>query len=462
MTMWCPDLEAATRPKYVAIADALARAIEQRELAPGAQLPPQRDLARALSVTTGTVTRAYAEARKRGLVSGEVGRGTFVRTASTEPDGLTFRHVELPDCINLAHNAPHCGEAVLLEQPLTRWARSLARGAAFAYGCHAGPARAREAGAAWLRQFGVDARAEEIAITCGAQHAILVALAATAGPGDVLLAEALAYPGVKSAARLLQLRVEGVALDEHGMCPSALARACRAAGPSARAVYLTPTAQNPTATVMPEARRREIAAIADEHGVIVIEDDTYGFLIDGPPPLVNFAASGSYYLTGLSKCMAPGLRVGFLRRAGRLEDIEAILMASTVMASPVTADLAAELIEGGVAAELVARRRAEAARRQEYTRAVLGPWIADGVDPAAAHTWLLLPEPWRVAEFATAARARGVALAAADVFATGRAPTPHAVRLSLGAERDEARLQQGIDVVAELLAGRPVPAIAGP
>src|SRR5258706_5535171 len=78
MTMWSPNLGDGRGPRYVAIARAIESDVLSGRLAPGGQLPTHRDLADRLRVTVGTVSRAYAEARKAGWISGEVGRGTFV------------------------------------------------------------------------------------------------------------------------------------------------------------------------------------------------------------------------------------------------------------------------------------------------------------------------------------------------------------------------------------------------
>src|SRR5689334_12218580 len=79
MTAWLPDLTQLRGPRYRAIADALAADIATGKLATGSRLPTHRDLAYKLHVTVGTVSRAYAEAERRGLIGGEIGRGTFVR-----------------------------------------------------------------------------------------------------------------------------------------------------------------------------------------------------------------------------------------------------------------------------------------------------------------------------------------------------------------------------------------------
>src|SRR5689334_15437097 len=103
MTMWTPDLRARGGPRYLAIAEALADDARGGRLRAGARLPTHRDLADRLGVTVGTITRAYAEATRRGLVSGEVGRGTFVRAAARPSAPLAAEGAALVD---LSANLP--------------------------------------------------------------------------------------------------------------------------------------------------------------------------------------------------------------------------------------------------------------------------------------------------------------------------------------------------------------------
>ena len=99
-------------------------------------------------------------------------------------------------------------------------------------------------------------------------------------------------------------------MDEEGIRPDALEAAW--ATTSAKVLYCMPTLQNPTASVMSRSRRRDIVRVTESYGVTVVEDDSYGFLLPRQEPLVNLASERSnfFYLTGTSKSLAPGLRVG--------------------------------------------------------------------------------------------------------------------------------------------------------
>jgi len=453
MTMWVPELQNHTGPLYLRIADALAEESATGRLKPGTRLPTHRELAERIGVTVGTVSRAYAEAARRGLVSGEVGRGTFARGSALEPasSALTAE----PPPIDLSRNhPPKLDEA--RGGVLTKTLAALARRADVAglldYAPDGGAREHRVAGAQWIGLSGLSAAPENVLVTNGSQHGMTAVFAAITHPGDVVLTEALTYPGMKALAGLLHLRLVGLPLDEHGLRPDAFEAACR--GGAARALYTIPTIHNPTTTVMPETRRREIAKIARDHGVLIVEDDVHGLLPDAaPPPIASFAPETACYMMGTAKSLAPGLRIGYLLAPTALVPrLAAGIRATTWMATPLMAEIAAEWITSGTAKLILKRRREEARARQKLAAAAFRRFRADA-HPSGYHVWLQLPEPWRSETFADQARRRGVAVTPAQAFVVGRATAPHAVRVCLGAARDRAQLERGLRTLVDVLDG---------
>lgn len=462
MTSWAPEIRQRRGPRYLAIAEALAEDAGAGRLRPGAQLPTHRELADRLGLTVGTVTRAYAEAARRNLISGEVGRGTFLRgPAARFATALGSVDDADPGLIDLSANHPPAGpgdgEAVALARALKALSgrKDLAR--LLDYPPPGGAREHRAAGAEWARRCGLEVTADRVLVSSGNQHGMTAVLAALLTPGDLVLTEALTYPGMKNLAGLLSLRLQGVALDEQGMRPDALAAACRAR--SAKAVYCVPTLQNPTTSVMSEERRRQIAAVAREHGVLILEDDVHGRIPErAPRPLSAFAPERAVYLTGTSKVLAPGLRVGFIAAPEALVDrIAAAIRGTTWMAAPLMAEIAARWIKDGTAEAILKRRRREAIARHRLAGRLLGRPVGRG-HPAAYHLWLGLSKQWRGESFADAARRRGVGVTPASAFAIGRTAVPDAVRVCLGAARDREQLERGLRVLADLLGATPEPA----
>lgn len=458
--MWMPRVDDRPGPKYIRIADALAEDIYAGRLAVGERLPTHRDLAWRLGVTVGTVSRAYAEAERRGLVVGEVGRGSFVRAGARSAAMLAMPDLGGPQTIELGINRPPIGvaEAVLAEA-MVDLGRSPRLGDLVNYQAHTGRWEHRMAGARLIGRRGHAVDPEIVLVTSGAEHAIAAALTALCDPGDTVMVEQYTWSGTRALASLLRLGLKPVAMDEEGMLPDAFEAACKTTG--ARVLYTTPEIQNPTAAVLGEDRRREIAAIARRHDVTIIEDDVYGLLPEHPQiPIAALAPERTVYINGASKTMAPAMRVGFVAvPPDRLGRFTAAARATNWMAPPLMAEIVSRWIDDGTAEVLATRTRAVAGRRQKVAARMLHDFRYQTM-PASFHVWLELPEPWRAQDAVAAARMRSVSLTSTELFVPGREETPHALRLSLTASRDEAELERGLGILVETLKASPEPFLA--
>ena len=453
MTQWTPDLASRSGPRYRAIADALSDDVANGRLAAGTRLPTHRDLAYRLGVTVGTITRAYAEAEKRGLIGGEVGRGTFVRgqPLAGQDAAPVWNAQPGPAIVNMmALKAEPSGAIQAIGPTLAAIAASGTAGQLLEYAPHAGFPAHRAAGAQWLtRQHRAAAAPDTVLLTTGAQNGLAVALGAVARPGDVILAERLTNYGMKVLAAMQGYHLEGIAIDEHGLIPDAFDQACRRMAP--KALYLVPTLHNPTATVMPMARRTEIVEIARRHNVILIEDDVFGFMLPEPVPIQAIAPDITIYLSSLSKSVAAGLRIGYVVAPPSLVSrIEAAIHSLQYSAPGLPAEVATRWINDGTADRFAEAQRVEDAARQALARSIL-PASAVCGHPAAQHLWLVLPEPWRHGDFVAEARRRGVMVIGADTFAVGRASAPHAVRVGLCMPRSREEVARGARLLADAL-----------
>jgi DNA-binding transcriptional MocR family regulator len=451
MTNWSPRLGSADEPKYLALVEALYRDVEDGRLPPGTRLPTQRQLASQLGIAIGTVSRAYTVAEERGLVRGEVGRGTFVRRDEPGHRESADEGSE-PELIDLSRGRlvrpgddPSLGRTLKLLSQRRDLHQLLD-----IYQPPNGMSRHRRAGAAWLRRVGLEADPDRVVITSGAQHGAAVVLSSVARPGDLILTEAVTYSGITALARLLQLRVQGLAMDREGLRPDALDAACRSSSP--RALFCMSTLQNPTGRTMPLARRRELAEIIERHALCVLEDDVNGFLPREPiPPIAALAPNHTFYITGTSKSLAPGLRIGYVVPPGlELQRVSATMQATTWFTAPLMAEIVTQWIESGEADAMTAWKRAETEARFALAREILGPWLPEA-GPTSFHLWLTLPEPWRAESFVSQARARGVVVNSPDEFLVGRETAPHAVRVCLGAGISRNRLEEGLQRLAQLL-----------
>lgn len=459
MTIWTPSLEGRSGPTYRAIADAVADAIADGSLKPGDRLPTHRDLAWALGVTVATVTRAYQEARRRDLIDGEVGRGTFVRPPDTDENPSAVRRFHLPPLeefsesgpINLSLNFPPLlGQEQAFAETLAEISRSNGLGQMLTYQHSLGVPEHRAAGARWLKRVGLTARPEQIAVTCGGQHAMETSISALCRPGDTVLTEPLTYPGMKALAGQWDIKLAPVACDGEGILPDALEDAIRQHAP--RALYTMPTLQNPTSATMSEGRRRALAAIAERAEMFVIEDDVYGLMPQNrPPPLVSWLPRHGIYLTSSSKSMAPGLRLGWVCAPLAIIDrFQVALRASCWMAPPLMGEVARRWIDSGFADEIVGKLQQDVRVRWKMVEAILGDHVADN-DRSSYHLWIRLPEHWRADAFADQLQRMGVIVMPAETFAVGKQrPTP-AIRVCVGAMTTLRRTEEGLRIIARAL-----------
>lgn len=448
MAMWEPALATAPGTRAEALVRAIGDDIRSGVLKPGDRLPPQRDLAYRLGLSANTVMRAYAEAARRGYVEGAVGRGTFVRSpggqAGDRGGGLLRPTDREP--IDFSQNLPFPGAAAgLLAETLQAIARS---GDMASYLDHQDASilqRHRNAGAIWIAAHGRPTTPETVVLANGAQQGVFAALLALLRSGDTLLVEELVYPPVKAMARHLGVRLRPVGMDEEGLLPDMLEAACRS-GP-ARLLYCTPTLQTPTAATMSEDRRRRIAAVARSHDLTIVEDDVFGMLPHSRPiPLAAFAQERTVLVTSVSKSVAPGLRVGYVRAPAQLVPaVHAAVALSSWMPPPLMAEIASRWIEDGTAVHLNAAQRRHAADRQAMAHRILADRPIRS-RPEGSHLWLGLPAHVSDTEICHALRLAGVLVQPTATFAVSRRE-PDAIRLCLSHESCDDRVAAGLTLV---------------
>ncbi|NER60410.1 PLP-dependent aminotransferase family protein [Pseudomonas sp. MAFF212428] len=434
--MWVPQYSGHGQPVYLMIADALEHDIAAGRLAAGERLPTLKDLAEALKVTPGTIGRAYDEAAKRALVVGEVGRGTFV----LQQKGSSPLSVGAKAAGDKAENGPidlsiikpnDANTTDWLRQSITDLAHAPDLSQVLDYTTDGGHALHKQAGARWVQRSLPQANWQQIVLTSGAQHGLLVTLSSLSKPDDVILCEEYCYPGIISLAHGLGRRLHGVRIDEHGLVPEAFRAACIEHRP-ALLVCVT-TYQNPTNSIMPAERREAIAQIAREFDVFIVDDDIYGFLQPSPQhkPISAYAPERSIYLTSLSKSILPALRIGYLHAPpDTLSRLSSMVRSSVWMPSPLMAQLASNVINSDLGGQLVKVQQQEAAARQHMASKILGGYRIR-TQPNSFHLWLELPEPWTSDEFANLARANGVAVVSGSQFLAQRSSSTCGVRIAL-------------------------------
>lgn len=253
-------------------------------------------------------TDAYADryaARAAGMVPSEI-RALFAMVAR-------------PEVVSLAGGAPYVSALPL--DAVGRMIGELVAGKgaeALQYGSAQGDEQLREHICEVMSLEGVQASAEDVVVTVGAQQALDLITKIFVDPGDVVVAEAPSYVGALGTFAAYQADVVHVPLDEGGLVPSALRETLarlRAQGRRVKFLYTVPTFQNPAGVTLTTARRAQILEICAEYDVLIIEDNPYGLLgFDGEPMRALRAddADRVIYLGSFSKTIASGLRVGWV------------------------------------------------------------------------------------------------------------------------------------------------------
>jgi DNA-binding transcriptional MocR family regulator len=447
MTDWVPTLASLSGPRYLAFVAALEADIVSGRVKPGARLLPQRDMALRLALSVGTISKAYAEAEQRGLISGEVGRGTFVQKRRLEARILGPSEAT----INLALNVPpYTGEDDVIGSVLADIVADGEMSNLLGYLPHQGLRRHREAMVTWLTSLGVIADADHVFITHGGQHALSIALGVVAAPDDTVLTESYTYSGMLALSAQSGYRLHGVATDAQGLIPENLDRAFTETG--ARVLYCMPTLQTPTGSVMPPQRRQAIAAIVRKHDAYLLEDDAYGYLLSPPlPPVSRLIPERSFYIVSFAKCLAPGLRIAAMIAPEQFRDrtINA-LRATGWMAVPVMAEVVARLIHNGGLARQAKLKRDKAAVRDAIVRRILKQWLPPATAAPGFHTWLPLPAGRTLAALIAQAAQAGITLAPPGALRRMESESL-GVRLCFGAPASEAELERALIEIRRIL-----------
>ena len=417
--------------RYKQLVDTFAAEIHSGRLPPGTRLPTHRRLAAQEGLALVTATRVYAELEAMGLVSGETGRGTFVREASLPRNQGIDQQTATPDMVDLNFNYPSLpGQAELLRAGLRQLATSGDLEALLRYQPHGGRQHERATMARHLLSRGLTVGADQVVIVNGAQQGLATTVMALLQPGDVVATDALSYPGFKVLAEAHRLELAPIPAAGRGPDLDALEHLCKRR--RVRAVYVMPTLHNPLGWVMGASRRQQLVTIARRHGLLIIEDAAYAFLAENPPaPLAALAPETTVYVSGLSKSVATGLRVGFVAApAPWVPKLERAIRATTWNTPGVMTAIACGWLDDGTVTRLEAEKCRDAKARQAIATDVFArmPCVRH---PASYFVWLPLPEEVRADQLAAALMRDRISVSTAEPFAT-TAQVPHAIRLALG------------------------------
>ncbi len=419
-------------PLYRQVADALKRLVDRGEVPLGTVLPPERTLARALTVSRSTIVSAYERLKAEGWLESRRGSGTWVRRPEERrprvdavatgrlflsADGQVQRYEPgrgdlLPDTIDLSVAALAASPTV--RAVLTRPTPAGLDGLLDHHGyLPQGLPELRAAVAGRLLERGLTSHPDDVVITTGAHQALSLIGRQTIQPGDAVIVETPTFPGLLDVVRRFGARAVPLPVDEDGARVELLEGLLDRT--RARLVYVAPDHHNPTGAVMPLERRRIVAAVAERRDVVVIEDQAMADLglddVPLPPPIAALGAGQVLTVGSTAKLYWAGLRVGWVRQPPA--------WAVRMLATKTVADLGTPLLDQLHAAELLhrrdevrAERRAELLPRRDRLAAGLRAALPDWEVPTprgGLSLWVQLPRG-NAEEFTEVALAHGVAV----------------------------------------------------
>jgi DNA-binding transcriptional MocR family regulator len=438
-------------PLYARLAEALRDTIRRGDVRQGVRLPSERDLARSLAISRTTVAAAYGLLRDEGVLLSRRGSGTRVAGfPSSGPLWSAVTSAERPS-FELPMGAP--GEIIDSSSAVIRGLDDLPAGVLQLMGDEVrqlaegfgyeplGLPGLRVAIAERYGRLGLATTPDEVLVTTGAQQAIDLLFALFGRDHGTIVTENPTYYGALDVARTRGVTLIGVPIDEDGI-QADLLREVVARSP-VRLAYLMPSCHNPTGAVMGSERRREIARLADETAIPVVDDATLTDLsldTDQPPPLAAFAKTGTIITIGsLSKLFWVGLRIGWIRAPAPLIGRLARLKIVTDLGSPhISQLLAARLV--GLSDAMRATRRRQLLGRLDLLEAQLQerlPAWSWSRPQGGPFLWVRLPQA-DAGAFAQRCLRHGVRVVPGRKMSTDESFGDH-LRLSFVAEPEEIR-----------------------
>ena len=444
------SLQVRGRIKYLSLADELRKMIFAGRLVPSQKLPPVRELAFQLSVTPGTVARAYKLLVEEGRFEAVVGRGTFVRGGdntihSTQPDVLDLSTFVLPDC----------GQTGLIRQGFRNFADVAPDLDYLTYAHRSGSFKVRDAFCTFIGKAPIGPfDAEDMVITHGGQHAILSCLQALQKPNIRKVAvEEISYSGFQDAVDLVNLEVAKIGRDADGPRQDHFENVARSGLVN---VFLTSSEiHNPTTETTTRERRLELARIADRYGINVIDDHCYRLNVPNAELFRAILPELGWVVMTPSKSISSALRVGcVVAPKNRSSEVSRAVLKTSCGVSAAIKHVTRYVLTHADCAG-IERRISE--KIDIYVQAALNHLGGATVKykPSVPLMWVELPSGWRTTEFVQAAEKVGVVVDGADTFAVTGGQSPNAIRISVNAAFGLEVFNAAIEKLATLLRNPP-------
>ncbi|MCI2256033.1 PLP-dependent aminotransferase family protein [Domibacillus sp. PGB-M46] len=449
---WKPDKKALKRPFYQSIASLLEQDIVNGFLAPGTKLPPQRELADFLDLNFTTITRVYTLCERKGLIYAITGSGTFV--APNAARSITISANETTSWIDLGFGASFEQTNELVTEAIQTVAGKKYLNQLLNYNDPTGIPHQKTAGLNWMESFGIRADQEHTAIVSGAQNALAITLSALFEPGNRIATDLYTFSNFIEMAKMFHIQLVPIPGDEYGMLPDELEKHCSQV--DIHGIFLMPSCSNPTAVMISDFRKHELADVIRRHGLILIEDDVHAFLTAGiisdyKQPMFNLLPEQSVYICGTSKSICSGLRVAYMVYGDSLrKKILHAIFNINVKTSSLDVEVITELILSGKAYEIASQKK-QLAQAANDIYSEYFPSQKNAGHPLSYFRWLPIEGPHDSIQLETDLKKHGVGVFHSDRFLSGQTTHDKYLRIALSATNSLHELKTGLNILKQYL-----------
>lgn len=441
---WKPDKDKLRSPYYKYLSDDLEKKIINGLLKPGTLLPPQREIADYLDINYTTITRVYDNLKKKGLIYGVMGKGTYVayfhEMVNEEVNG---------DCIELGAVNAFSQYSDLVYKATREVIEKGYLHKLYEYSKPEGHPHQLMAAKRWLEQLNVHCDIDELAILTGAQNALCVALLALFHPNDKIACDEFTYANLIDLAKMLNIILVPIDNDDNGMIADDLEKKVKSMG--IKGVYLMPGCSNPTTIIMPMDRRKAIARVIKENDLILIEDDISAWLFADEMAFTSFydlLDHNSVYICGMTKSLCPGLRIAYMAfsRKYRKNILNAILNVN-IKTSSLDAEIISQLVLNGDGYKIASKKK----KMTKEACDIYYQYFDDKYHNVSYYKWLKIncDKPMEVLE--NELLALGVRVYHSDRFKVKVTNNNHYLRISLCSCENKQKLKKGLEILKHYL-----------
>ena len=446
---WKPDIINSNKPIYITIADQLENDIKTGILSPGTKLPPQRELANFLDVNLSTISRAFKLCSQKGLICATIGNGTFV-SSDVAANNFLLPDFNSSDIIDMGAMFPESESSDEIVVQMKKMISEPNFGMLFKYGKPEGTVLQRESIVKLIKKTGYETDIKNILLASGGQNAITAILAGLFKSGDRIGTDELTYPGIKTAANMLGIKLIPIKTKNYEITEEGLLFACK--NENIKGLYLIPDYHNPTTHTMSIETRKMIGRIAEKENLIIIEDAILSLMNENPmKPIISYAPDNTIYISSASKIMAPGLRLAFVVVPDTYKKALSIALYNlNISISSLMIEIASRIINFGIVDSIIEKKRISVREQNNIIDSYLKGYTVLG-DSECIFRWLILPKKFSGESFEAKAYKAGVQVYSAERFIVGNAKPMAAVRLSATAPGNNEKLKEAMKILRNLL-----------